>query len=48
MAASTIDAEAEAARLGATLSVAKPLWPASRPVVGLVTFSMSSAVNHQA
>jgi hypothetical protein len=47
-AASGTDAEREAANLGATVSVAKPLWPASRPVVGLVTSSMSSAVDHQA
>lgn len=45
---SSTDAEKQAARLGATLSTTRSLWLAGRPVVGVVTSPMSSAVDIQA
>jgi hypothetical protein len=45
---SSTEAEQDAAKAGATLSSAKPKWPTGRPVVGVVTSPMSSAVAHQA
>jgi hypothetical protein len=38
----------EAAQAGATLSISKPGWPASRPTVGLVCSPLSSAVDYSA
>lgn len=40
-------AEKQAAEAGATLSVAKPKWPAKKPIVGVVTSSLSNAHQHQ-
>jgi hypothetical protein len=48
IASSPTQTEEDAAKLGATLSTTRSLWLASRPVVGLVTSPMSSAVQHQA
>ena len=45
-AAGTAQQRADAAA-GHTLSVARPSWPASRPVAGVVTSPLSSAVDHQ-